>query len=433
MANLSVSAVTSGAEKSAMLVNAKAYGYFLKKDYSSALNMYKRAISIHPRYAPFYDGIGDVYLKMGNYGQAYANYSTASKLLPSNSLYKIHAHKAIYESYSSQIAEAKYMLAKASELSSGNSRVTSNILNLNNYNLKNLEYITDIYQNVKDLNLSKGNAAFWLDKHPQAVKFYIESTKSKKFGYQAYNNLGLLYLNNNSFNNAISYIKQSIKKNPNSYIAYNNLGIVHAKKKSFESADKYFGIALGKNAKYYPAYNNKAVARLNYVTAKMGTSIKFLETILGYEPHNLAAVNLLADFYKLRSDYERAVKIYEPNIKNISNNSRLLKEYADMLLHVNRYNDALEFYRKASSINNEDSEVFLGMARAYEKLGSSKEAFWNYKNAIRVNPKNHEAYKHFIIYLKNENRTSEINGMLGKYMEISPKFNQVVLKRILEE
>ncbi|MFH0702398.1 MAG: tetratricopeptide repeat protein [bacterium] len=410
----------TASERTLVSLNAEAYGLYLKGNYDSALSLYKKAISIYINSAPLYDGMADVYLKKGLYSQAYSNYNTAIKLDPKNSLYKIHAQKALYQSYLNMIENAKLLMAKAISLCPSNLTIISNFENFQNNNLKKLDLISDFYQNSEDINLSQGNLARFNKNYPEAIKFYIKSIESKKANYEAYNNLGLLYMDKNKNNNAVYYLNKALELNSTAAYSYNNLGIAYQKLKNFNEANKYFDLAIEAGKTYSSGYNNKAVCLIGTVFENFDGSIKYLESITKKEPQNVAAKQILGLFQALKGDYNSAINIYKSAIELSKDNCFLLKKLGDFLFINNQYSESIDYYKKAISINAKDSEIYTAIARAYEKNEDSKNAFTNYQTAIRIDANNANTYKYFGYFLINQKRKPEAKGMLKKYLELAP-------------
>ena len=58
----------------------------------------------------------------------------------------------------------------------------------------------------------------------------------------------------------------------------------------------------------------------------------------------------------------------------------------------NKYEEAIEAYKKSISLNNNFSEAYNNLANVQKKIESFDDALLNYKNAIRTNQNNSEAY-----------------------------------------
>lgn len=380
-------------DQSLISINAKAHGFYVKGNYDSAFYMYKRGISLHPRYAPFYDGLANVCLKKKQYQLAYINYSAASKLDPGNSLYKVHAQKAIYSACIDTIEDSKSLFAKAIGLTPDSITISKNIENIMNNKFRDLGMIMEYSQSSENNYLTQGNTALGDKKYQEAIQFYTKSLKSKSSLYRA----------------------------------YNNIGIVYCKLKDYKQAAKYFNLAIKTDPTSSSAYNNKAVCNIGDTFKNINDSIKYLQTIVKYEPENIPAKTTLGLFFFLNEDYPSAIQTYESAFELVKDNTEILKKLAEFSFANGEYKKSIGYYKKIIFINDNDSSLFLGIAKACEKNGDFRNAFINYQASLGINPDNAETYKFLGYFLVSQKRKSEAKGILKKYLELSPNCCDYIL------
>lgn len=422
-----------GASKTLVSINAKAYGLYVKGRYDAALTVYKKAIRINPGYAPSYDGLANIFMKKEQYDKAYVNYYLASKLDPTNSLYKIHAQEAVYYNCLYDIKDSSRLMAKALMFSPNDNKMNKNMEKIENNNLKNFDLISTDYQNASDENLSKGNQSRAKQRYGEAIQYYINSIKLSDTNYQAYNNLSLLYLDLNKISNAVYYLKKALEHNPKSSIVYNNLGMAYCEQGNYKQANIDFDSAIKLNNKYAPTYNNKAVCQIYGSTKNLNRSIDYLKSIEKNEPENIKLKYLLSSFYYLNEDYNSAINTLKTGLDFALDNSDFLIKLAELMLINKNYDESIDYFKKAISLDSNNSKAFTGIARAYEKKGNAKDAFNNYQTAIRLNSNNAEAYKYFGLFLLDQNRTQEAKGILKKYLELSNNSNNVLISNLFKK
>jgi len=418
---LSDESVQSKSDPLLVSINAKAYGFYLKKNYNSAFAVYKKGLQMYPYSASLYDGIGAVYLKKNQYGQAYENFNTASQLDTSNSLYKIHAHESIYRSYITKFNLARYLISKAFILSPNNPVILDNFKSIQENKFHFLEMVYYVCQNPKDLNLSKGNEAFWKNNYNKAEQFYQKSIKLRPKNYEAFNNLGLVYLETSEISSAIDNFKKAANLNPKLAQSYNNLGVAYSRLNKYTESDKNFDISIKTGKNYFPAYNNKAVCLVNNIFENIDTSIRALETIVKLESSNVLAKQSLSQFLSLNESYNASVNVYKTGLEFTQSNFNFLKQYADCLYAAGQYQESINYYKKAISINTKNSDAFTNLAKAQEKNGDNQDALTSYKMALKINPRNAYACKYFGLYLLSQKRNAEARRFLLKYIQLCPQ------------
>ena len=88
----------------------------------------------------------------------------------------------------------------------------------------------------------------------------------------------------------------------------------------------------------------------------------------------------------------------------------------------NKYEEAIEAYKKSISLNNNFSEAYNNLANVQKKIESFDDALLNYKNAIRTNQNNLEAYYNLANLLKSLKKYDEANVNYKKVINLNPKF-----------
>ena len=419
-------------------LNAKAYGYYANGEYDAAISSFKKAIKMYPAYAPLYDGIADAYVKQRQFKQASYNYGKASKLDPTNALYQIHIQEAIYSGYISELDESKTLLAKASALAPENPIILDNIKKIQNNNFISLELMTNVYQNSTDINLSKGNCCLYDKDYKNALNFYVlsikDSLKKKKGNFQAYNNIGVLYLNCNKPKNALMYLKKALVSNSSPSYTYNNFAVLYYQTNNLGLALKCLNFAIKVQDTNPSAYNNKAVCNLKNIFKNINKPITKLAVIAQNNPNNVAGLNNLGRFYYLEGKYDLASSIYKQIVDLNTENINFIAKLADSYLANGDYSQAITYYKKFISIYNTNSDVFTNLARAYEKNNDSQNAFTQYQTALRIDSSNSDTYKYFGYFLLAQKREAEAKGIFKKYTELAPNnYDTVLIQNLIKK
>ena len=79
-----------------VLIDAVGYTNYAYGNYTAALDCYQKTLSIMPTSSVAFDGIGDIFMKNKDYYKAYLAYKKADSLNKRDSIYKLHAQRAIY-------------------------------------------------------------------------------------------------------------------------------------------------------------------------------------------------------------------------------------------------------------------------------------------------------------------------------------------------
>ena len=116
---------------------------------------------------------------------------------------------------------------------------------------------------------------------------------------------------------------------------------------------------------------------------------KLLFQSLEVWPENESLLYELADYYKIKKEYEKSLKTYEKLIKNFGENDRLLFLYASNLDKLNKWEDAKNLFLKLLKKNPEDTYtlnyISYRLSLRDEELGYALKLI---KKALTLDPEN---------------------------------------------
>ena len=190
--------------------------------FDMAFSELKKAANINKSYPIPHAYIGDIYTEKGLLDKAYAEYTTAWKLIK-----------------------------KAEKEGNVEFKISS-------------KFKGYIKNSMGILFMNKGNTV-------KAIKEFIEATKLDPDNYSAYNNLGLAYMENNQINKAIAAFKNALFVNDRNPEIYLNLGEAYYKKGFIDNAIKAYRKAIEINPNY-----EDAIRRLKLISINKSTTPPFL-------------------------------------------------------------------------------------------------------------------------------------------------------------
>ena len=167
----------------------------------------------------------------------------------------------------------------------------------------------------------------------EPIKFYRLALRYSPDSYRAHNEIGVIYMDQNNFDMAISEFKEAIKINPSFDQAYDNLGVAYDKSGNLKEA-----VLAHKKALELSPYNVKIYNNLGNAYIKMKQYNKAIEAYkkaLELNPHYKAVYNNIGVIYYKQGMYDEAKKYWQqaleidPNFKLVLDNLKILESTRD--------------------------------------------------------------------------------------------------------
>lgn len=198
--------------------------YYYSKNLSKAEGAYKKALSYDNNYAPAYSSLAAVYIEYGKYEEALGY---AKKSIGADPKYGWGYNNAgiAYENLGKMSdAIASYKTAMA----------------LDSLNPSFVYNLSKAYHSLNDI--------------PSEIT-YLEKTLLIDDRYEAaYNNLGLIYIDQNKLNLAEQIYEKGTRKIPESMLIHDQLAFVYSKSGQYDKYEKELKLEIQYNSSYTKAY-----------------------------------------------------------------------------------------------------------------------------------------------------------------------------------
>lgn len=170
-------------------------------DYNQAIEVYNKLIAMAPNMPDLYSNLANIYYIKGEFDLAISNYQTAITLNPNKSWTSIIA----------QTMGFVYQENKADPEAAISAYQTAYVLTPDDI---------DIYVNL-------GSAFYDKEDYANALAIYRQALELQPYNPKIHCNLGFLYWGKGNTEEAIKSYELAIKYNKNYDIAYNNLGVIY--------------------------------------------------------------------------------------------------------------------------------------------------------------------------------------------------------------
>ncbi|MDD5773153.1 MAG: tetratricopeptide repeat protein [bacterium] len=295
---------------------------------------------------------------------------------------------------------------------------------------------SQVFKKSELLNISRshinkkiGDCFLLLGNYASAKDYYIQAVDKNSYYLEVKNNLGYIYMKENSFNKAEHEYKDILNIKPNYYLASINLGNLYLNNGQIDQASNILqtinlesGMSQKDKIFYY-----QVLAEVFYKKGEFNEAGKKYSKALKIDPYYYPASIGLARIYWEKGKFTAAKKIYE----------NILKKYDIALAYIGmaKYyvqqkdnNKAMEFYNKAINLGNDYEAVregFIGIGDLFAGKGNLTEAENYYNKAISIDPYNYSAYQKLGEIFFNAKKWESAKNNFLKAIEMFPQNEEV--------
>lgn len=200
----------------------------------------------------------------------------------------------------------------------------------------------------------------------------LQKQREKDPQYQY--NVGLVYLQNDRYEEAMTYMNKALALSPNFSLALNALGIIHFIRGEFQEAQAYFEKCIKVNPEFTEARNY-----LGSVYQEMGyidkAEVEFMTAIADetYSSRELPYYNL-ARLYLMKDKDEEALKLVNNALELNDRMVMAINLQGVLFERMGRLKDAIRSYENALVIAPGDINLSYNLAVAYFKNDQRAEA-----------------------------------------------------------
>lgn len=239
-----------------------------------------------------------------------------------------------------------------------------------------LEYISNL------LLVDKVNEAVNLLK--QGVRQYPDNPEFNR-------RLGEVYSQTGKRDEALQQYNSILKKDSSNFEIWYDKGMLLVQLSDTAAAIQ----ALEKSFSLHPInYSGLALATL-YVSAKNPRALEICDLLLSTDTarQQTDPIFMKGVYYSETKQYDKALEQFDECIRRDWKMTDAYIEKGIILFEQNKFSQALEIFRLASTVSNTNADAYFWMARSYEAMGKKEEAITNYKRALALDRNFPEAWE----------------------------------------
>ena len=194
--------------------------------------------------------------------------------------------------------------------------------------------------------------------------------------------LGIIFLKEKNFKEAIDLIYKSINLNRNNYSAFNNLGTCHSNLGNHDESLKNYDKAIKLKPDYAEAYNNKGVVlknlgRIDEAIESYNKAIKLKPNYIDVYYNKGVALQSIFDFEESLKNYNRSIELKPDYAKAYNNRGVVLK-------NLGRIDEAIESYNKAIEIKPGYHDPINNLGFIFQLQKDYKKALLHFNKALEL-------------------------------------------------
>ncbi len=239
--------------------------------------------------------------------------------------------------------------------------------------LKNLDYLLTIEPDNLKYQLLKGEILVWTNKNPDAAEKYLQNNiKAGNQSSEIILALATLYIQNNQFSKADSFIKWANTIDPKSKDVIKVEELYDNHKKLLNEQRIYSLIEEGRKFAREGDCNNALIKFDEYfVQVKSPSESELLE---------------YADLFNCTKNLDKAIEVYDRILSKNSDNYMVRKLRAKDLLWNKNYTASLTEFQKLTIENPDDYECQVLLGAVYQNMGKYSMASSIYSDILKKSP-----------------------------------------------
>ncbi|XP_061061403.1 protein O-mannosyl-transferase TMTC1 isoform X2 [Eubalaena glacialis] len=257
----------------------------------------------------------------------------------------------------------------------------------------------------------------------EAKMYYQRALQLNPQHNRALFNLGNLLRSQEKKEEAITLLKDSIKYGPEFADAYSSLASLLAEQERFKEAEEIYQAGIKNCPDSSDLHNNYGVFLVD--TGSPEKAVAHYQQATKLSPsHHVAMVNL-GRLYRSLGDNSVAEEWYKRALQ-VARKAEILSPLGALYYNTGRYEEALQIYREAVSLQPSQRELRLALAQVLAVMGQTKEAEKVTNHIVSEEAGCLECYRLLsAIHSKQEQHDKALDA-IDKALKLKPKDPKVV-------
>ncbi|NXL47353.1 TMTC1 protein, partial [Podilymbus podiceps] len=257
----------------------------------------------------------------------------------------------------------------------------------------------------------------------EAKDYYRRALQLNPQHNRALFNLGNLLKSQGKKEEAVILLRDSIKYGPEFADAYSSLASLLAEQERLKEAEEVYKAGIENCPESSDLHNNYGVFLVDTGAPERAVS-HYRQAIRQSPAHHVAMVNL-GRLHRSLGQNKEAEVWYKRALK-VSRKAEILSPLGALYYNTGRYEEALQVYREAASLQPSNKEIRLALAQVLAMMGRTKEAEKMMNHILSEDAECLECYRLLsAIYSKQEHYAKALEA-IEKALQLKPKDPKVI-------
>ncbi|XP_027750419.1 protein O-mannosyl-transferase TMTC1 [Empidonax traillii] len=257
----------------------------------------------------------------------------------------------------------------------------------------------------------------------EAKDYYRRALQLNPQHNRALFNLGNLLKSQGKKEEAVILLRDSIKYGPEFADAYSSLASLLAEQERLKEAEEVYKAGIENCPESSDLHNNYGVFLVDTGSPERAMS-HYRQAIRLSPAHHVAMVNL-GRLHRSLGQNKEAELWYKRALK-VSRKAEILSPLGALYYNTGRYEEALQVYREAASLQPSNREIRLALAQVLAMMGQTKEAEKMTNHILSEDVECLECYRLLsAIYSKQEHYAKALEA-IEKALQLKPKDPKVI-------
>jgi len=250
-----------------------------------------------------------------------------------------------------------------------------------------------------------------------AEREWREALKMTPHDPNTLSDLGMVYLKNQQYSEAVDFLKKSLEFDPDNAGTHLYLGVAYMDTHSLELAEPELRTAVS----LFPwnSNNRNALGRLYLDEGRMAEAEEQFRRSVEIEP-NIMGYGSLGLICWHRGDVKLAEQEWREALRLAPNDSSILNNLGLVCTNQGRYAEAVSFLHKAIELKPDDPSPHLNLGIAYGKTDQNASAETEFRTALSLSPQKFEARNRLGMIYLNAGRLGEAEEQFRLSVKTQP-------------